>query len=384
MASTPPTNSSTTVPDQHAASALAAVPEPHRSWLRHVSELDAEDAGDADWLIPGILARGEHHQLVAPPKEGKTILALAVAVSVAAGLPFAGWPKPSAPAPVIIIAEEGRRRDLQDQLERIAAGLGVNLEELPIYVAHRQAFRLDDAAWVQRVCAVITYLQPGLLVLDHLTAMHRLDENPAAEMGRLLDSLNSFLEVKSRRLGRPGQATTVSPVRTAVLLLHHARKEAAASSSYQGRGSSALPAAADAIWGIRSKKDNAGKLQRLDVQYSGRRPLEPLAVRVEETGSTLRLIADDTTSETRDRGSNGKGHADILAQVLAYLSAVGPTARKDLPSAIGKNKKAVLDAIRAGIADGVLNVIERDGKELIHIKVVPITARTLTLQQGET
>ena len=147
---------------------------------------------EPDWVIPGLIERGDRLILTGSEGLGKSVLFRQLAVAAAAGVhPFAHVNTP--PQRVLYVDVENgvgqlRRalRGLATQAARHGADPGNNmfLECVP---SGLDLTRPEDEAWlVQRVAA----LQPALLVIGPIYRLHTKnpnDEEPARTVTRVLD-----------------------------------------------------------------------------------------------------------------------------------------------------------------------------------------------------
>ncbi|MBK9000782.1 MAG: AAA family ATPase [Myxococcales bacterium] len=92
---------------------------------------------------------------------------------------------------------------------------------MPIHVVTAPSLRLDLPLDQRRLHKTLAALRPRLLVLDPFVRLHRIDENSAAEVSAVL----AFLREVQRAHD------------TAVLVVHHARKNASGSA---GQGAARL------------------------------------------------------------------------------------------------------------------------------------------------
>src|SRR5439155_10760678 len=142
--------------------------------------------------------------------------------------------------PVLLFPAEDSLHVVRLRLEGICAAAGVGFDSLSVHVITAPALRLDTTVDRQRLANTVQALQPRLLILDPLIRLHRLDENDASQIAALL----SFL----RQLQRQFQ--------TAVLLVHHARKDSHSSRPGQAlRGSSELHGWGDSNLYMRRRGD---------------------------------------------------------------------------------------------------------------------------------
>ncbi len=146
-------------------------------------------------------------------------------MSVAGGTPCLRHFEVATAAPVLLFPAEDSLAVVRQRLEGIAAAASRSLDSLPINVLTQPVLRLDTDKDRQLLANTVSALRPRLLILDPLIRLHRVDENDAGQIAALL----SFL----RQLQRDYQL--------AVLVVHHARKDAGSSRPGQAlRGSSEL------------------------------------------------------------------------------------------------------------------------------------------------
>ena len=183
-----------------------------------------------DWLVEGLICRGDTTLLVGEPNVGKSWISLSLAVSMADGAKtWMGMPM-NAHGKVLYIDEENPHDVVYNRLHKLGMNDFSNLRYL-----HRQGVRLDRN-FDKLLDEAITY-QPDMIVLDSLTRFHTRDENNAGEMAGLF---NDSINMLCRETG------------AAVIILHHTNKSESTSSYVRTRGSSDIGAAVDC--GIEARK----------------------------------------------------------------------------------------------------------------------------------
>jgi len=146
-----------------------------------------------EWHIKGIISKQAHHLLLGKPHRLKSLIANAMAVSVATGLPFLGAFKVLYPGAIILIDEDTPTDTLQWRLERLAIATGHPLEKLPIRRHSMEGYRLDEEKWVVKILEESQEIKAVLLILDCLGKLHGdLDTNKADDMDKLGTTLNRF------------------------------------------------------------------------------------------------------------------------------------------------------------------------------------------------
>ena len=193
--------------------------------VQRASELSIDSASLTQWLVQGLWSDQAVGILGGEPKCCKSFLALDLAVSVASGTPCLRRFAVRRTGPVLLFPAEDSLAVVRRRLEGICSAADVDFQSLPVEVITAPTLRLDAPKDRERLSNSIQARQPRLLILDPLIRLHRVDENDASQMAALLSYL--------RQLQRTFQV--------AVLVVHHARKDANATRPGQAlRGSSEL------------------------------------------------------------------------------------------------------------------------------------------------
>ena len=192
------------------------------------------------WLVSGLWAEQAVGIVGGEPKCCKTFLALDLAVAVASGTPCLRHFTVPHPGRVLLYAAEDALHVVRQRLEGICAAAGCRLVELDVQVITAHTLRLDLPADRSALERTVAQLQPRLLILDPFVRLHRIDENASGEVAPLL----AYLRELQRRYA------------LSVLLVHHARKSAAAMRAGQAlRGSSEFHAWGDSNLYLRRTDD---------------------------------------------------------------------------------------------------------------------------------
>ena len=190
------------------------------------AQLAPPEPGQQPWLIEGLWSANSCGIVGGEPKIGKTFLALDLAVSVASGAPCLRRFQTPQAGRVLLFAAEDAPHVVRGRLQGIAHAAGIEFESLDIHVITVPTLRLDRKDHQQALQATVAFHRPHLTVLDPFVRLHAIDENIAAEVAPLLAYLRSLQR----------------NYRTAIALVHHARKGAAHERGGQAlRGSSDLP-----------------------------------------------------------------------------------------------------------------------------------------------
>ena len=254
------------------------------------------------WLVDALWGREAVGIIGGEPKCGKSFLALDLAVAVAAGVPCLRHFPAAQPGPVLMYAAEDAGHIVRSRLEGIARAADTSFHHLDIAVIDVPALRLDHRADRQRLHDTVERLRPRLLVLDPLVRLHRVDENAVAEIAPIL----AFLRDLQRRF------------HTAVGLVHHARKSAAARPGQALRGSSELHAWGDSNLYLRRRK---GQIV-MTVEHRAAPGLADIALELADDGQgvALRLRHDTAHHDAPDNDTAQQRIVQVLADAQSPLS----------------------------------------------------------------
>ena len=157
-----------------------------------LAEFLAGEDDPADWVIPGLLERGDRFILTGSEGLGKSVLFRQIAVGAAAGVhPFTQ--RKMTPSRVLYVDVENSRmklrRDLRS-LRQAAKQSGGDPDENLLLECRPEGLDLtrpEDEAWL---LARVTSLQPAILITGPLYRLHAKnpnDEEPARQVARVLD-----------------------------------------------------------------------------------------------------------------------------------------------------------------------------------------------------
>jgi hypothetical protein len=238
--------------------------------VQRASQIPVDSAGLTSWLVEELWGDQAVGILGGEPKCCKSFLALDLAVSVASGAPCLRHFSVVRPGPVLLFPAEDALGVVRQRLAGICASAGVDFASLAVDVITVPTLRLDLPADRARLEHTVAGRRPRLLVLDPLIRLHRIDENDASQVAPLL----SFL----RELQRQYQV--------AVLVVHHARKDAHATRPGQAlRGSSELHGWGDSNLYLRRHKQSL----TLATEHRAAPSRDPFAVQLTQAGSALAL-----------------------------------------------------------------------------------------------
>lgn len=252
------------------------------------------------WLVHGLLPEGALVFVAAPPKKGKTWLALGIALSIASGRPFLQEYAVDEPRDTLYVALEGSRSAIRARTGSLARGLGIDpdsdeLERLR-FLYRPRPFDLaqpESAAWLQREQEMT---QASFVVVDVLRAAARFRENVSEDFALVRDSFEPLLD----------RGCTVA-------LLHHFGKlsveQRDRSPGERMAGTGAMYGALDV--GLLITKSEAGARRlRVDVEARDFAAPDAIGVAIVGTGSgehggfryadTATFVVDASAAEERD------------------------------------------------------------------------------------
>lgn len=185
---------------------------------------------EQQWLIHGLWATGGVGLIGGAPKCCKSWLGLEMAVSLSSATPCLGTFPPAKRGRVLLYMAEDAACVVRSRFDSLCRHRAVALSALDIFVITESSLRIDLESEQRRLKQTVAEIRPDMLLLDPLVRLHRIDENSASEVSALM----AFFRALQREL------------KTAVVLVHHARKNGAANQPGQAlRGSSDLHAFGD-------------------------------------------------------------------------------------------------------------------------------------------
>ena len=232
-----------------------------------------QPAPEPDWLVDDFIAAGDVNLLIGDPGLGKSWLTMDLAIKVAGG--EGRWLDRQVlkHGRVLYVDEENPEDIILSRFQRL--GL-TEREAKNIHFLHRPGIWLNKEPDVLLDEAL--EIEPTLIVLDALTALHSTEENNANAMrGMFREAINP--------LARDAGAC--------VVVIHHTVKAEDASSFKRARGTGDLTAVVDCGLDARGT-DEPGQFTL--SQYKSRRRLggETLTVQIEDTlEGNVKLITRD-------------------------------------------------------------------------------------------
>ncbi|WP_198375109.1 AAA family ATPase [Neoroseomonas rubea] len=266
---------------------------------------EAASASRPSWLVHELLTEGTVNLVLGPPASGKTLVALLLAISIAAGSDFAGRDVRRGPALYLAAEDAG-------SIRRRLAALLLDHGDVPgLYLLTAKSgapdLRKRETEDAQALLSACAEFRPALVVVDtYAAATPGADENNGAEMGAAYALLS---EIASR-----------GPT---VLVLHHPKK--GGSDDARGHGSQVATVAT----AIAVEKGSRGLIRARVVKARDASPDQSFAFRV----------------ETREVGTDAKGRA-VSAAIAVEADAAEVAAARQPRSA----REVALSVLRAQAA----------------------------------
>jgi hypothetical protein len=227
---------------------LQRAAEPKRNYPR----LDlTKPVPDTDWLVEDLLVRSEATVIAADGGVGKSWLMMALALSVAGGLPkFLGLPL-KRHGPVLYVDEENSADLIHQRLNALAMGMfGKPLLELPDVLRNLEYLwyaGVDLFNEPERLLEEAQEIEPELIVADSLSRVALgVEENSNTEMSKLM---------------RSGIIPLARDTGAAVAVVHHTSRDAKGGV----RGATGIRNAADQVISVVKAKSGDVETGRLNI-----------------------------------------------------------------------------------------------------------------------
>jgi hypothetical protein len=285
------------------------------------------------WLIDSLWARTAVGIIGGAPKCCKSWLGLDMAVSVASGSACLDQFQVRDKGAALVFLAEDALCTVRSRIDALCSHRKIDIRNLDLSVITAPALRLDLAADQKRLQCTLADLQPRLLVLDPLVRLHRLDENSASDISRLLGFV--------RELQRTYDC--------AIVLVHHASKKHRAQPGQALRGSSDLHAFGDS----NAYLARHNKQFTLTLEHRSAKPPDPIELeltsRADGSQTHLKVVSAPTMNENQS----------LSHRVLAVLNHCRqPMIRTSIRDRLKVNNQ------RLGYA---IEELQRQGK-ILHVK----------------
>ena len=250
--------------------------------------LNGSSAWEPEWLIEGFLQKESLNFLGGVQKVGKSLLRSHLLVCSVTGRPALGCYKTNVIGKALLLAGEERREAEEARLRKAAAGLGLDADELPIYVMEQRGWFFDpnDEAAMREFETFVITNDFRFVVIDALSNWHTRDENVAAQMAPLMTRIRMMIEGFT------------------ILLVHHLGKpqefDKDKAVGHLLRGSSVLAAAYDNLVIMKNKQGTGRRHKRLtfDTRYS--EGLDDIDIELEMDKESYTWLYDGSKKEQEE------------------------------------------------------------------------------------
>lgn len=143
-----------------------------------VSMMLARSTEPDQWILSGLIERGDQVMIGGAPKAGKSLMAMQIALAVAQGGQFLQWRAP-AKLKVLYVNFEIKAKRLGQRLAAMMGGIEQYREDTAPDMMFVNAWRTCDVLdpdWLARLAGVVDRSGADLIVWDVLARMHHADE----------------------------------------------------------------------------------------------------------------------------------------------------------------------------------------------------------------
>jgi AAA domain-containing protein len=196
-----------------------------------------------EWLVEGLIADGDRVMLYGEFGSFKSWVLPSLALHIAAGRPWLGKFTIPQSKCVLYLDEEMHPRTLRRRIQRLARGMGLSSDQLPLQTLSRFGIRFD-ALGVTRLLSGLTEsgFDPEVVIVETFRRVLRGNENEASDVAEFWRCLRPLAKGRT------------------VIISHHMRKRSMMSSSNsreRASGSTDILAGADAALAIQRTSADA-------------------------------------------------------------------------------------------------------------------------------
>ena len=263
---------------------------------------------EPSWLIEHLWQMSAAGIIGGQPKCCKSWFGLDMAVSVASKTPCLGRFEVTRQGPALVYLAEDAVDQVRRRIEGICRARELSIQSLDVTLITCPMLRLDTPEDQRRLKATIAAIRPGLLLLDPLVRLHRLDENSSREISGFLGYI--------RELQREFDV--------AVVLTHHSSKREHTRPGQGLRGSGDLHAFGDSNLYLTRKRDG---MIMVTTEHRGAAPIEPFAIELKPQNDSASLSVAEGAISAEDNDESKGSLAERVTDHLSSCSAPIPKAQ---------------------------------------------------------
>jgi hypothetical protein len=287
--------------------------------VQRAAELEVQPP-EQTWLIQDLWSQSAVGIIGGAPKCCKSWLGLDMALSVASATPCLGRFRVPVQGPALVFLAEDSLPAVRARLEGLCAHRHLDIRGLNLYVITAPSLRLDQGPDRQLLEAMLATLNPRIVLLDPLVRLHRLDENSAADISKLLGFLRDLQRAHN----------------TAIVLVHHASKKHRAQPGQALRGSSDLHAFGDSNAYLARKQERLV----LTCEHRAARAPDPITLELVSTPEGHQAHLEVRAERAPDPSASLSERA---LRVLQHAS--NPVSRKALRDTLRVNNQRLGEAL---------------------------------------
>jgi hypothetical protein len=276
-----------------------SVPQP-RVILVHPVQLGSKADLQGDMLVDGLIERGHRGLVVAPPKVGKSLLFLDLAVSLASKTGFLGARPYGRRVRSAIISREDGPELVRRRLTQLAAGRNLKLEDIDPFilvntVKQSSSFHIDAQKDLEEMAQWLKAEQVEFCILDVLNRLHFQKENSADEMTQVMAKFDELAELSGAQ----------------VCVIHHASRAG------NSRGSTSIEGWADFICKLEADTTDES-IKTISIRTKATGLIEPRTLRYwqspDRSQSRIMLVAKIETGDGYEKRSpfGGGSRANVM------------------------------------------------------------------------
>lgn len=275
----------------------------------------------AKWLVRDVLLKETVGMIAGSPKMGKSWLALDLAISIAAGIPFLNFFPVEESGPVVLVTKEDPNYLLQDRLQKImiSKGLGGHYEantkiinlptsRPPVYLDLTRSFVFDDA----EAASLISWLEQikekhgsiALVIFDPILRMlSDVDEFKASEIGGSVFRISQRIQTE---------------INCSCILVHHRAK--GLNDEKGSYGSVAFHAFSDSTWYLKGNAPDKDGWVNVETEFKSAMAIE-WAYRFPELDQRY-VVQVSETPIAKSPGTPSTSSNDVADRIIDLLKAI--------------------------------------------------------------